>query len=493
MDNKWGLIFAATLFFNTQMPVTRLCATDSSAKPVHQPRQLLIDNQPWIGDFDKMIERRMIRVLVPYSRTLYFGNKGHEHGITAENIRDFESYINNKYRKQFGNRPVTVYILPTTRDKLFSDLNAGTGDIAAGNLTETKKRLKTADFVAPADQKLVNEIIVTGSTSPAIASTDDLSGKTVYVRKTSSYYESLQALNERLEKQGKPKVNVTFVPDALEDEDMMEMANAGLLEIIVVDDWIAGIWGQILPKVKLHSDIRLREGGRLGWAIRKGSPKLKEELMDYYTQYLKKRNIFEKRLKQYMQETKQIRNIRAAADIKRFEQTLSLFKKYGDKYDFDPLMLAAQGYQESRLNQNARSPAGAIGVMQIMPATGAELGVGNIRILEPNIHAGAKYMDRLMTNYFPDAKFSEAARPLFAFASYNAGPGNIAKMRELARKRGFDPNKWFNNVEIIVAEKIGQETTVYVRNIYKYYVSYKLTLDAIETSRKVHEKAMKRM
>ena len=288
-------------------------------------------------------------------------------------------------------------------------------------------------------------------------------------------------------------MNVTFVPDAMEDEDMMEMANAGLLEIIVVDDWIAGIWGPILPKVKLHPDIRLREGGRLGWAIRHGSPKLKEELMDYYTQYLKKRNIFEKRLKQYMQETKQIRNIRAAADIKRFEQTLSLFKKYGDKYDFDPLMLAAQGYQESRLNQNARSPAGAIGVMQIMPATGAELRVGNIRILEPNIHAGAKYMDRLMTNYFPDAKFSEAARPLFAFASYNAGPGNIAKMRELARKRGFDPNKWFNNVEIIVAEKIGQETTVYVRNIYKYYVSYKLTLDAIETSRKVHEKAMKRM
>ncbi|OGQ45187.1 MAG: lytic transglycosylase F [Deltaproteobacteria bacterium RIFCSPLOWO2_02_FULL_46_8] len=440
-----------------------------------------------------MVERRMIRVLVPYSRTLYFGDKGQERGITAENIRNFESYINQKYRKQLGNRPVTVYMVPTTRDKLFSNLNAGMGDIATGDLTATKERLKTVDFVAPADQQPVNEIVVTGPTSPAISSVDDLSGKTIYVRKTSSYYESLKALNEQLKRKGKSQVNISFVPDALEDEDMMEMTNAGLLEIIVVDDWIANIWGQILPKVQLHANIKLREGGRLGWAIRKNSPKLTAELMDYYTHYFKKRDIFETYLKEYMKNIRQIRNARATSDMKRFEQTIELFRKYGGIYNFDPLMLAAQGYQESKLNQNARSPSGAIGVMQIMPATGAELKVGNIRILEPNIHAGAKYMDQLMAKSFPDAKFSDAARPLFAFASYNAGSGNISRMREIAQKRGFDPNRWFNNVEIIVAEKLGQETTTYVRNIYKYYVSYKLTIDAAETSRKAREKAMKGM
>lgn len=490
MNNNCRLSLAVIFLFAAQLHVAQAQTTGSSGT-APQPRQLLIENIPWSGDFDKMVERRMVRALVPYSRTLYFGDKGQEHGITAENIRDFENYINQKYRKQLGNRPITVYIAPTTRDKLFSDLNAGLGDIAAGNLTETIERLKTADFVAPADQKPVNEIVVTGPSSPAIASVNDLSGKTVYVRKTSSYYESLKVLNDRFKKQGKPKVNIVFVPDALEDEDMMEMVNAGLLEIIVVDDWIANIWGPILPKVKLHPDVRLREGGKIGWAIRKGSPKLAEELTDYYTQYFKKHDIFEKRLKEYIKNIKQIRNAGAASDVKRFEETIELFKKYGGKYSFDPLMLAAQGYQESKLDQNARSPVGAIGVMQIMPATGAELKVGNIRILEPNIHAGAKYMDQLMVKYFSDAKFSEAARPLFAFASYNAGPGNIAKMRELAQKRGFDPNKWFNNVEIIVAEKIGQETTTYVRNIYKYYVSYKLTLDASEMSRSAREKAMK--
>jgi membrane-bound lytic murein transglycosylase MltF len=160
--------------------------------------------------------------------------------------------------------------------------------------------------------------------------------------------------------------------------------------------------------------------------------------------------------------------------MKRFQDTLALFQKYGAKYGFDPLMLAAQGYQESQLNQKAKSHVGAIGIMQVMPATGAELRVGDIMVAENNVHAGAKYMDQLMTKYFPDAKFSESNRPLFAFASYNAGPGRISQMRKEAARRGLDPDTWFNNVEIVTAEKVGIETTTYVRNIYKYYVAYTL-------------------
>jgi membrane-bound lytic murein transglycosylase MltF len=182
-------------------------------------------------------------------------------------------------------------------------------------------------------------------------------------------------------------------------------------------------------------------------------------------------------MKQQMARVKQFRNNAADAEFVKFSETLKLFEKYGAKYGFDPVMLAAQGYQESQLNQNAKSHVGAIGVMQIMPATGKELGVGDISQIEPNIHGGAKYMDKLMTQYFKDAKFTEANRPLFAFASYNAGPGNVSKLRKEAEKRGLDPDKWFNNVELVTAEKIGMETTTYVRNIYKYYVSYTLMLE----------------
>ena len=125
--------------------------------------------------------------------------------------------------------------------------------------------------------------------------------------------------------------------------------------------------------------------------------------------------------------------------------------------------------------------------MQLMPATGNQMRVGDIRSIEPNIHAGVKYMDQLMTRYFPDAQFNETTRTLFAFAAYNAGPGNIAKLRQEAERRGLDPNQWFNNVEIVTAERIGIETTTYVRNIYKYYAAYKLTQEAQATQRKARE------
>jgi len=200
-----------------------------------------------------------------------------------------------------------------------------------------------------------------------------------------------------------------------------------------------------------------------------------------------KQGVADHRMNAYMRKVKELKNPTASAEYKRFVDTLALFEKYGNKYGFDPLMLAAQGYQESQLNQNAKSPVGAIGVMQLMPATGAELGVGDIHAIEPNIHGGAKYMDQLMSKYFPDASFSEGNRPLFAFASYNCGPGNVAKARKEAAKRGLDPDKWFNNVELVVAEKIGTETTTYVRNIYKYYVAYRLTLDAQAESAKARQ------
>jgi len=463
--------------------------TQAKPRPKPKPgaRQMDITFKPWTGDFDRMLERRMIRVLVPYSRSLYFNDKGRERGIAADNVRDFERWINKKYAKKLRKRPLTVYLIPTTRDKLLPELVEGRGDIAIGNLTVTEERLITVDFAAPADLPAMKEVVVTGPTSPAIASTDDLSGKTVHVRKASSYYESLEALNGRFKKAGKPAANLVLVPDALEDEDMMEMLSAGLLEVIVVDDWKATMWAQILPKIKVNEQANLREAGKYGWAIRKGSPKLEAEILIFYKDYIKKQGVAAYRLKQYMSQVKHIRNPTEIAEWKRFEQMLVLFQKYGEKYNFDPLMLAAQGYQESQLNQKARSHGGAIGVMQVMPAVGKALKVGDIRIVEPNIHAGTKYMDQLMTQYFPDVKFTENNRTLFAFASYNAGPGNISKMRKEAEKRGLEPDLWFNNVEIVTARKIGLETTTYVRNIYKYYVAYRLQLDAMEATRKARE------
>jgi membrane-bound lytic murein transglycosylase MltF len=452
--------------------------TPSSAEHA-APRKLTIANKPWSGDFDKMLERRVIRVYAPFSRSLYFNDKGRERGIAVELVRDWERYLNIKYAKQLGKRPLTIYIGPATRDKLLPYLTDGLADVSIGNLTVTEERLKEVDFV-PGDEgrRTINEVVVTGPKSPELRSLDDLSGKIVHVRKASSYYQSLAKQNERFKQEGKPGIQLILVPESLEDEDMMEMLDAGLIELLVADDWKAHMWAQVLPKLKVRTDLVLRADAKTGWAIRKDSPKLAEEIDDFFRNWAMKQGVAEYRMNSYMKKVKELKDPTASAEYKRFEQTLALFQKYGTQYGFDPLMLAAQGYQESQLNQNAKSRVGAVGVMQLMPATGEQMKVGDIHVTEANIHAGAKYMDELMSQYFADAKFSEGNRPLFAFASYNCGPGNVAKARKEAEKRGLDPDRWFNNVELVVAEKIGTETTTYVRNIYKYYVAYRLTLDA---------------
>ena len=446
-------------------------------------RQLPIVNKEWKGDFDRMLELRMIRFAVPYSRSLYVNDGGRELGLAAGLARDFERYLNRKYRKQLGKRPLTVHLNPTPRNELLADVANGLADIAAGNLTVTEGGSTLVDFVAPADRKPNTELVLTRADGLAIKAVEDLAGKTVHVRKSSSYHESLQALNDRLKKDGKAPVKVALVPDELEDEDMMEMLNAGLLRVIVVDDWKARMWAQILPHVRVNDQAAVGAGGVVGWAIRKDSPELRTELEAFFEEVGRKQGLHETRLKQAMKEVKQITNNTGEAELKRFRNMIALFRKYGERYDFDPLMLAAQAYQESRLDQNAEGYYGAIGVMQIMPETGDTLRVGDIRATEPNIHGGAKYMDLLMTRHFDAAPFNEVNRNLFAFASYRAGPRNIAKMRAEAEQRGLDPNQWFNNVEIVTGEKSGMRTTTYVRNIFKYYVAYKLMLDDPETSK----------
>jgi len=467
---------AVSLICNFQEAVAK---DDPPAPANTEVRRLETSTKPWKGDFDGMLERHVIRFYVPYSRSLYFVDKGQERGVSASLIREFERWVNRKYGKQLNKRPLSVLVIVATRDKLRDDLLEGHADVAVGNIKVLDELRKDVDFVAPDETAVSAEIVATGPASPAIETIEDLAGKTVHVRKVSTYYLSLTALNEQFKKDGKPEIKIVLVPEALEDEDLLEMLDVGLLQAIVIDDWKAKAWKQVLPNVKLHEQIVLRPKTRMGWAIRKDSPKLAAELNEFYAWYVTQVGKAGTTLmRDYMARVKAMRNAAAAEDQKRFETLIDFFKKYGGQYKFDPLMLAAQGYQESQLNQNVKSAVGAIGIMQLMPATGNELKVGDIRQAEANIHAGTKYMDVLMTRYFADASFDDQNRALFAFASYNMGPGNAIRMRTEAKKRGLDPDQWFNNVEVVTAEKIGMETTTYVRNIFKYYAAYRLLADA---------------
>ena len=263
-------------------------------------------------------------------------------------------------------------------------------------------------------------------------------------------------------------------PDVLEDDDVLEMVNAGLAPITVVDDYLAEFWSKVFTDIKVHRDVAVRSGGNLAVAFRKENPQLREAVNTWIRKHGKGdafRNVVERR---YLQNVKYAKNAAADAERQKLQAVVELFKKYGAQYNLDYLLMAAQGYQESTLDQNVKSPVGAIGVMQVMPPTGKELKVGDITQIEPNIHAGVKYMRFMMDQYFKDEPMDNLNKALMTFAAYNAGPGRLRQLRRETEKRGLDPNVWFGNVERIASERIGRETVTYVSNIYKYYIAYRL-------------------
>ena len=411
--------------------------TPSPLDAIPENLRLLVD-KPFTGDFDEMVKRRIIRVGVTFNRTHYFIDRGQERGLTFEALKLFESDLNTKLKT--GNLKVHVAILPMSRDVLGPSLLQGKIDMIAAMVTVRPELEAVAAFTEPTRTN-VNQVVVTGPGAPAIATVDDLAGQAVFVRKASAYYSSLVTLNTQLKARGKPELVIDDAPDVFEDDDILEMVNAGLVPITIVDDYLAEFWKQVFTDIKVHTDVAVRSGGRLAVAVRKESPKLREAVNDFIRKHPKGdafRNTIERR---YLDNVKYVKNAAADAERRKLEAVVAIFKKYSDQYNVDYLLMAAQGYQESRLDQTVKSPVGAIGIMQVMPPTGKELNVGNITLVDPNIHAGVKYMRFMMDRYFKDEPMDDLNKMLMTFAAYNAGPGRIRQLRRETEKRGLEPQR----------------------------------------------------
>jgi len=425
--------------------------------------------------FAQMVELRTIRALVAYNKTNYFIDGAKQKGISYDLLKSFEQKIN----EGLGSRHLKIHVIfiPVARDQLIPALLDGRGDIAAANITISPERMERVDFSEPL-LKNVQEFLVTGPNTGQLSSIDQLAGITVHVRKSSSYYHSLLATNKALIAKGHAPVKLIPANEHLEDEDLLEMVNAGLVPAIVIDSHKADFWLQIYDQLTVHRDIPLRSGAAIGWAFRKGSPEFAEVVNSFVKKNRKGSLMGNMLYKRYWQNTSHVRNALSSSEMKKFQATAELFKIYAEQYDFDWLMLMAQAYQESRLDNSTRSSAGAVGIMQLLPSTAADKNVNikKIMILENNIHAGAKYMRFIQDRYFDDASLSAEDRMMFTFAAYNAGPGRVAKLRKEAADMGLNPDIWFHNVEIVAAKRIGRETVQYVSNIFKYWIAYQLVL-----------------
>ena len=454
-------------------PAQLLTATDHGLPP-----ELDFLDRAWTGDFDEMAERRMIRLLTVYAKGLYFLDGKEQRGVTYELARQFEQQINDSLRT--GNLKVHVVVIPVTRDLLIPALAQGFGDIAAANLTITPERQDLVSFSRPF-RTGVDEIVVTGPSSPPLGELDDLAGVEIHVRPSSSYWTSLERLNESLQERGLGPVEMVVAPEHLEDEDLLEMVNAGLLPLAVVDSHKAEFWAQFFEDLELRPDLAVASGGEIAWAFRKDSPRLQAVVDEFVRTHEKGTLMGNVILKHYLDDVRWVERALESDGVELFRGVAPLMQRYAGQYEFDWLMITAQGYQESRLDQSARSAAGAVGIMQLLPSTAADpnVGIPDIENADSNVHAGVKYMRFLRDRYFSGPELDHVNATLFSFAAYNAGPARISRLRSRAEELGLDPHRWFGNVEHVVSMEVGREPVQYVANIYKYYVAYRLVAERL--------------
>ena len=430
--------------------------------------------RPRFGDLDVMQAGRTIRVLTVYSVGRYYLDNAEEKGLVRESSKHFEDFINKRFKRKHVR--IHVVIIPVARNQLIPALLEGRGDIIHASLSITAERQELVDFSIPSTKPL-SEVLITGPSASKLVSIDDLAGQTLFLRHSSSYRESVEELNKRFRQQDKPPIIIQTVSELLEDDDLAEMVNAGLLPWAIIDDYKMQWWEDAFPKLVVRNDIVFRSGAQMAWAFRKDSPLLKKTV----NEFLKKNregtlagNVLKNR---YIRDFDWASNALAQDDYLRFAKLKSIFQKYGERYGIEYLMIAAQGYQESRLDQSARSRSGAVGVMQIKPSTAGDSNVAirDIHKVDANIHAGVKYLEFLRRHYFDDPEIDELNQILLALGAYNIGPTRMINLRNSAAKRGYDRNVWFDNVELAAAREIGREPVQYVANIYKYYLAYKMS------------------
>jgi membrane-bound lytic murein transglycosylase MltF len=425
------------------------------------------------GDIDQMLKVRNIRALVTINPISFFYSHGKPRGLLYEQLEELQREVNKKYKR--GKLKIKVSFIPVRPDELGPALAQGVGDLIAADMVITPERQKYYAFTVPI-MKNVTHIIVTGPQLAKASSLDDLGETDIYVSQLSGLYDDLMRINEERAKAGKARLSVKVADKNLQEDDLVEMVNAGLIPATVAMQHRAELWEQILPNVRLHRQMIIGSDDQLGWVLRKDSPEFKK-LLDQFTATHGEGTLFGNTLlRRYLKNTKWIKDSTSQAEMKKFATNVKYFRQHAAQYQFDYLMIVALGYQESRLDQSRRSPTGAVGIMQVIPkyAAAKPISVPDVRTADKNILAGVRMLNNFATHYFNDPGIDEFNKTLFTFASYNAGPSRVAGLCRRAEKDGLDPKKWFDNVELEAAKEIGEETVTYVDNVYKYYVAYKL-------------------
>jgi membrane-bound lytic murein transglycosylase MltF len=463
---------AITDLAQTEPAPDLLAANIEVAQP--EPALLLRVTQPDTSDWPEIERRGVLRVLVAPDRTNFFVAEGRLRGLEYELVHQLEQEL---AKSRAGVRPgVDVAFVPVAFDRLLPALLEGRGDVAVAGLTITPEREASVAFTQPYLSD-VSEIIVAHAGVACPESLDGLSGRTFCLAPGTSYVGSVARLNADLAARGLAPVRVQMLVPGLTTEDALELVHAGAFDYTVADRHVAELWAGVLDGLRPAPQLALSKGRSLAWAVRRDNPELKARL-DVFVAGNKKGTLTGNVLfKRYFGATRWIRDPTSDLGDSKLGPFLEPLQRLSAQYGFDWRLIAAQAYQESQLNPDARSRSGARGLMQLMPATAKDMGFDDVSSPEDNLHAGIKYMAWLRDTYFDAPELPEPVRVDLALAAYNAGPGRVRRWRSEAPERGADPNRWFGEIENVALEDVGLEPVRYVANVNKYFVILARLLD----------------
>ena len=421
--------------------------------------QMGIRSKPTLEQIQK---RGTIRMITTNNATSYYTYRDSPMGFEYDLAKAFADHLG-----------VALEVIVPEWDTMFERLNSGQGDFIAAGITITEPREQIALFsqpYIPVQQKFIHHKLKFG-----IKSIEQLAGKTIHVRKGTSYQERLEEI-----KASGIDLEIELLDD-VPTEEIIRMVSEKEIKFTIVDSNIALLNRRYYPEIKIGLPIQEEE--YLGWAVKKTNKALRDQI-NQFIEMAEETGLLGKIYKKYYGNVE----IFDYFDLKKFHERIKtrlpkykkIIKTEAEKYGFDWRLIAAIVYQESHFNPSAKSRTGVRGLMQVTLATAKQMGIKNRLDPKQSVKAGVKFLN-LMHKRFDDIPDPQQQK-LFALASYNVGYGHVRDAQAIARQQGMDINKWTSlekTLPLLSKQKYykhtrhgyarGQEPVTYVERILTYY------------------------
>ncbi|HDS1737238.1 transglycosylase SLT domain-containing protein [Pseudomonas sp. BP8] len=437
------------------------------------PQQAATSSQP--RDLAQIRSTKVLRVLVNQSRNSSGEIKGEPVGVEYHRLRALEHYLNGRERQ---GQIIKVKLIPRAKEQLLGALRRGEGDLAApGELLDPSLVREVSSSAPVVDQ--VSLVLVGRKGGRSFSRVEQLSGRTVALTTASGAGAVIQVLNQQLALRKRAPIKVEWVDPTLAVEDVLEMVQAGIYQLTVVERPIAQRWARVMPRLSVNTRLRLGQPQAVRWYVGRDASMLLATVDRFLAGYRAPENqdaAFERIYRRQYR----VHDPLARQDRQRLQAVRAVLQKHGQAQQIDWLNLAALAFKESTLNPAARGMGGAHGLMQITPAAAQRVGVSNTATVDGNVQASARYLALIRRKFFASAQLNERERMAFILAAYNLGPERVQAMRAEARRRGLNGNQWFFQTERIAMEQVGMGPVNFVNSVNKYFLAFNRERTALE-------------